>query len=85
MTVYHWTTKAKAQRILREGLRKDSFVCREPSDWRGEVCLKIDLDVDWEHREGQMSWQGLAPYIPPQQITHLLGPFYYESEISLPA
>ena len=42
MTVYHWTTKENAEEILKEGLREGSYVCSDPSDWIGEVCLVIE-------------------------------------------
>lgn len=42
MTVYHWTTKENAEKILKEGLREGSYVCSDPSDWTGEVCLVIE-------------------------------------------
>jgi hypothetical protein len=42
MTVYHWTTKENAEKILKEGLREGSYVCSNPSDWTGEVCLVIE-------------------------------------------
>jgi hypothetical protein len=68
--VYHWTTIKNSKLILRTGLRKYSFVCKEPKGWRGEVCLEIKLDVDWTQRDSHASWQAITHrVIQPCDIT----------------
>ena len=70
MTVYHWTTKENAEKIMIEGLRHWSFVCDNPDDWSdrvgSEVCLVIEsllLDTDEE------TWQGVThERISPDRI-----------------
>jgi len=69
--VYHWTTKENAKAIMKNGLRAWSFVCKNKDDWRGEVCLKIDLpqEVDWDNREDHIKWQAVTPeVIEPSRI-----------------
>lgn len=71
MKVYHWTSKANKERILNDGLRQWSFVCRSRSDWHGEVCLEIDLpyDIDWDNRDEHAKWQSIVPEtIVPSRI-----------------
>ena len=62
MIAYHWTTIENASRILRDGLRAWSFVCRKPSDWRGEICLQIELlyEFEWEERDEDARWQAIV-------------------------
>ena len=74
MTVYHWTTEKRAEEILKKGLRKWSFICRRPEDWRGEVCLSIELDyeIDWDNRDEHAKWQGIVhTAISPKKISGL--------------
>ena len=56
---FHWTSEANAERIEVEGIRQNSFFCRRPEDWRGEVCFEVlpsaEIDWDWEN-EGK-DWQ----------------------------
>ena len=68
--VYHWTTEENAQSILQSGLRRDSFVCKNPEDWEGEVCLIIDKDnsFSWEGREPPADWQAITEFIGPDYI-----------------
>ena len=70
MAVYHWTTKGNYQSIMKDGLRKGSFVVANPTDWRGEICLKIDcldLHIDEE------TWQGIThKLILPKEIIRIV-------------
>lgn len=68
MNVYHWTTRENAEKILKEGLKKLSFVCKNPDVWHGDVCLEISGMTDWED-DDETSWQALtADYVPPKRI-----------------
>jgi len=62
MIVYHWTSFENAKEILKTGLKKYSFVCKDKDDWQGEICLEIDLpyNIDWETREECASWQAIV-------------------------
>ena len=74
-TVYHWTNEVNVEKILNTGLRKWSFVCRYPSDWRGEVCLEIELeeDIDWDDRDEFHKWQAIVPEnIQPEHIKRII-------------
>lgn len=73
MVVYHWTTEDNALSILLNGLREDSFVCKNPDDWEGDVCLEIDGDTTfaWEGREPPADWQAVTEFIPPERIKRL--------------
>lgn len=66
MTVYHWTTETNAKSIMKIGLREGSFVCANPDDWRGEVCLVIEsLNIN----TGDDAWQGITHrHIRPDEI-----------------
>ena len=71
MIVYHWTSRQNANKILKYGLFIWSFVCREPSDWNGEICLEIILqqDIDWDSRDEDAKWQAIVhETILPERI-----------------
>jgi len=72
--VYHWTTEESAKRILEEGLKENSYVCKAPDDWGGEVCLEISGDevFTWEGRDMPFDWQALTEFIGPERIRRLL-------------
>ena len=72
MTAYHWTSEANADKIILEGLKPGSWICRYPDDWYGEVCLRLDISYNWndskrlEKSEWQRRvWDGL----PPEKIS----------------
>ena len=73
MIVYHWTTEENAKLILQNGLRQDSFICRNPEDWEGEVCLQVDTggSFTWDGREEPYDWQAITEFIEPQHIRKL--------------
>ena len=72
--VYHWTDTKTAEKILKGGLHKNSFVCRYPHEWKGEVCLAIEYEIDWEGRDPDATWQAIVKeHIPPEKI-HLHDP-----------
>ena len=73
MTVYHWTTKKNAEKIIQTGLRQWSFVCRDRKGWSGEMCLAIEgLDVDWDKRDPPADWQAIAhEHVPPERCVIL--------------
>ena len=68
--VYHWTTEENAKRILEEGLKENSYVCKASGDWDGEVCLEIigDETFTWDNREIHYDWQARTEFIPPERI-----------------
>ena len=70
MTVYHWTTKKIAKKVMQEGLRQWSFVCKDQNGWKSEICLAIEgIEVDWENREDSSSWQAiLHEHVPLERI-----------------
>lgn len=56
MKVYHWTKRSTAKLILKNGLRKGSWICQKPEDWYGEICLEIKFPYfDWNKM--MYSWQ----------------------------
>jgi len=72
MPVFHWTTKKKAERIFIEGLDPYSFFCREPTLWYGEVCLLLDIEIDWSNRDPDAEWQGITKErLDPRKIRRL--------------
>lgn len=73
MIAYHWTTRENADRILIEGLKQWSFVCREQSDWHGDVCLAVEIpEMDWDERDEHARWQAVVhEHIPPEKIKRI--------------
>ena len=71
--VYHWTTEENAERILAEGLKENSYVCKDQGDWEGEVCLEINGDetFTWDGRDMPFDWQARTEFIPPKRIRRL--------------
>ncbi len=59
LVVYHWTTREAADKILQEGFTTTHiYVCRQPEDWHGEVCLALTMreETDWENCN-KSDWQ----------------------------
>ena len=72
MVVYHWTTKKKAKEILIKGLKKYSFICKEPMNYKGDVLLEIQYHIEWENREHDAEWQEIIKeHIKPEMIKRL--------------
>ena len=80
MPTYHYTTKENAEKILKDGLKSLSFVCRNVGDWHGEICLEIDIDFDnWDNPDKcnwqRCLWDGCKP-----ELIRVIDPTNYQNQ-----
>lgn len=75
--VYHWTTIANAASILRNGLRRGSWVTPDPRHYNGEVLLGVCMDKahDWASKDSESDWQAVLPKRVPASRVFVINGF----------
>jgi hypothetical protein len=71
IVVYHWTTRANAEAILRSGLRRRSYVTPDPRHYKGDVLLGVCMAKAhaWTSKDRESDWQAVLPErVPPARI-----------------
>lgn len=68
---YHWTTRANALQIEKEGIKINSFFCQKPWHWDGEVCFHVDVAMDWNNPDKDWQRVNFDSAISPKDIRRL--------------